>query len=255
MLERPLLRWPDGRHLALYVGLQIDAYDTEDRGVPAGLWRIADLFDQLEMRPSALISTETCRLHPEVLEMGGKRSWAWVVRSEDSLRGTFRTIELVTGDRPRGWLRSRDSMHAAATLELVCELGATYVLEPSEGNQPCLWRQGRGGLVSVPYTYELDDVLAFSKAGTDGATFGRMLIDQFDVLYAESQSTARVMSISLHPSVIGQPFRYKHFAQALYYMAAHEGVWLATSDEIADYFAMSGQPHTQTHMFEELPLG
>ncbi len=256
MLEHSPPRWPDGKHLALYLGLQLDEpHDLEDRGMPGGLWRIAELLEELGMRPSALVTPELCQHHRDVLEMGAERGWTWVVQGENSLRRTFRSVELVTGDRPRGWLKSRGSPDASAAMQLLAELGATYILDPSEGNQPCICRQGHGDLVYVPYTYELDDLLAFSSSGSDGAVFGRMLIDQFDVLYAESHTVPRVMSISVHPSVIGRPFRYKHFAEALRYMAAHEGVWLATTDEIANHYAGFGRARAPAQMFEELPLG
>jgi hypothetical protein len=40
----------------------------------------------------------------------------------------------------------------------------------------------------------------------------------------------------VHPFSVGQPFRYRYFDQALEYIAGHEGVWLATSDEILDAY-------------------
>lgn len=61
-----------------------------------------------------------------------------------------------------------------------------------------------------------------------------MVMDQFDVLYEEGERSGRVMCLTLHPFIINQPFRHKYLDKALEYITAHDGVWLATSDEIAD---------------------
>jgi len=45
----------------------------------------------------------------------------------------------------------------------------------------------------------------------------------------------------LHPFVIGQPFRLKYLAKALDYIAAHEGVWLTTSDDIAAHYVSANK--------------
>ena len=60
--------------------------------------------------------------------------------------------------------------------------------------------------------------------------------DQFDQLYDDSADSGRVMALALHPFVISQPFRHKYLDQALEYIAKHPGVWLTTSDEIAEHY-------------------
>jgi allantoinase len=44
-------------------------------------------------------------------------------------------------------------------------------------------------------------------------------------------------ALALHPFVIGQPSRYPYLEKALAYIADHDGVWLTTSDEIAEHYA------------------
>jgi len=63
-----------------------------------------------------------------------------------------------------------------------------------------------------------------------------MVCDQFDTLYAEGATQARVMTIPLHLFVIGLAFRVKYLDEALKYICSHDGVWKAAGAEIADYF-------------------
>ena len=69
-----------------------------------------------------------------------------------------------------------------------------------------------------------------------------MIRDQFDVLYRESERTAKVMAIALHPFLIGMPHRIGALENALDYIRGHDGVWAATGSEIVDHFVtVAGQ--------------
>jgi hypothetical protein len=59
--------------------------------------------------------------------------------------------------------------------------------------------------------------------------------DQFDCLYSEGIRQPRVMSMSVHPYIIGAPHRLKYFTQALDYVLSHKDVWFATAEEIYDW--------------------
>src|SRR5262245_9078954 len=61
-----------------------------------------------------------------------------------------------------------------------------------------------------------------------------MICDQFDVLYEDGAKTGRVMSICLHPFLIGHPHRCKYFDQALAHIKSRQEVWVTTGGEIND---------------------
>ena len=63
-----------------------------------------------------------------------------------------------------------------------------------------------------------------------------MICDQFDVLYEDGAKTGRVMSICLHPFLVGHPHRSKYFAKALAHITSRQEVWLATGSEIVDWY-------------------
>ena len=64
----------------------------------------------------------------------------------------------------------------------------------------------------------------------------RDVVDQFDVLYADSRKQPRVMGVPLHPMISGQPLRIKHLQRAIAHMREHPGVWFATGSEIIDAY-------------------
>jgi allantoinase len=120
------------------------------------------------------------------------------------------------------------------TPALLAELGLSYVLDWTNDDQP--YRLNVPGMLSVPYTVELNDLGIFTAHGRTGQEFLQMFTDHFDQLYADSADSGRVMALALHPFVIGQPSRTKYLDQALAYVANHPGVWLTTSDEIAEHY-------------------
>jgi allantoinase len=60
------------------------------------------------------------------------------------------------------------------------------------------------------------------------------------VLYREGADSGRVMSISVHPFIIGVPHRIWALASGLDYIASHKDVWFATGEEIVDHYLASG---------------
>ncbi|HEY1722881.1 MAG TPA: polysaccharide deacetylase family protein [Magnetospirillaceae bacterium] len=276
IIDRPPLEWPGGRHLAVYVGLNLEHYafgehsvglldavaqrdpdpinfSWRDYGVRVGVWRMAELFERLELKPSVLLNADVCDEYPRIIEEGNKRGWTWIAHGKNNsmfagdpphlskeaeseyLRAVFDTIARATGARPKGWLGPLGLSETYATCSILRELGATYVLDWANDDQPYRLSPSQADLLSIPYSFELNDLPFFVKNGADGTAFARMMVDQFDVLYAESRTIARVMPICIHPFVTGQAFRHKHFAEALAYIAGHRDVWLTTADEIAAY--------------------
>lgn len=65
------------------------------------------------------------------------------------------------------------------------------------------------------------------------------MVDQFDALYAEAESSARVMSLALLPFITGVSFRHKYLVKALGYVLSHDGLWSTTSDGLADWYLNS----------------
>ncbi len=64
----------------------------------------------------------------------------------------------------------------------------------------------------------------------------RMVRDQFDILYEDGAQNGRVMTLPLHPFVIGPPFRINYLDKALKYICSHKKVWRATGWEVASWY-------------------
>ncbi|GEL17262.1 polysaccharide deacetylase family protein [Pseudonocardia asaccharolytica] len=271
IVEREPLRWPAGARVAFYVGLNVEHYRIDrpstsifpgtaglvpdplnygwrDYGARVGIWRLTESLDRYEMRASVLLNSDVCTHYPQIIDAGRARDWAWVAHGRDN--STFQagmsreeeraylveivdTIEKATGRRPRGWLGPALT-ETFETPALLAELGLRYVLDWCNDDQP--FRLNVPGMLSVPYSIELNDVTLFAGRNLSGPEFLRIVQDQFDQLYVDSADSGRVMALCLHPFIVGQPFRHRYLDQALEYIANRPGVWLTTSDEIAEHY-------------------
>lgn len=271
IVSRPRLTWPDGARVAFYIGLNIEHYklgvpSTSISGVTAhltpdplnhgwrdfsprvGIWRLIDLLDRLGIVPSVLLNAEVCERYPEIIEAGNARGWAWLAHGQNNstlqpdvagegerayLATVVRTIQDATGRAPRGWLGPALT-ETLETPRLLRELGITYLLDWCCDEQP--FPLTVPGLISVPYSIEVNDITLFVGRNLSGPEYERIVADQLDQLLEDGETTGRVMALPLHPFISNQPFRHKYLARALERIVSTEGVWVTTSDAIAEHY-------------------
>ena len=166
----------------------------------------------------------------------------YVIPPEDERRviqNVFATIEKATGRRPVGWLGA-GLQETWNTLDYLVEAGCRYVADWVNDDQPYLMTAGGKQLVSIPYSYDVNDKQAFEERHRTAEEFDATIRRQFDVLYREGASSGRVMAVVLHPYLTGMPYRIDALSSALDHICAHEGVWLATGEEIVNHYLASG---------------
>lgn len=276
IVDRPKITWPNGARIAFYVGLNLEHfpldkpavslfggtamlqpdplnYGWRDYGLRVGVWRMMETLDAFHIRASVLLNSDCCSRYPQVIAAGRKRNWVWCAHGRNnatyqanmteaeeraSLAEDIRILSEATGHAVRGYL-GPGLTETFNTPRLLKELGLTYVLDWCADDQP--FALNVPGMISVPYAIELNDITLFVSKSYTGEEFYQMAVDQFDQLYKDAEHSGRVMSICLHPFVIGQPFRHKYLEKALQYITSREGVWVTTSDEIAARYLGNGQ--------------
>jgi peptidoglycan/xylan/chitin deacetylase (PgdA/CDA1 family) len=279
IVDRPPLRWPNGARVAVWVipniehflfdrpstsithatiGLVPDVlnYSWRDYGVRVGIWRMMEVMEKHGFRGTVALNSEVCRHYPRIIEAGRELDWEWMGhgvtnseligdQSEDDERALIQRVVTAiaesTGERPRGWLSPALS-ESHRTLDLLAENGIEYVGNWVNDEQPYAMRVNTGSMISLPYSAEINDIPAFLELKQSPEGFGRMICDQFDVLYEDGAKSGRVMSICLHPFLIGHPHRSKYFDAALAHIRSRQDVWLATGAEIVDHYKANYPP-------------
>ena len=276
IVDRKPLRWPNGARVAIWVIPNIEHflfdrpstsvtavtaslvpdvlnYSWRDYGVRVGIWRMMEVMEKHGVKGTVALNSDVCRRYPRVIEGGKQLGWEWMGhgnnnstlinrQSEDEERELIKnvvdTIKASTGAQPRGWLSPALS-ESLRTLDILAENGIQYVGNWVNDEQPYPMRVKSGSMISMPYSSELNDIPALLSLHQSPERFGQMICDQFDVLYEDGAKTGRVMSICLHPFLIGHPHRSKYFDQALAHIRSRQEVWVTTGGEINDWYRKS----------------
>ncbi|NBT11689.1 MAG: polysaccharide deacetylase [Betaproteobacteria bacterium] len=273
--HRPRIEWPGGARVAFWVAPNIEFYELapppnphrsawphpypavpgysiRDWGNRVGHQRQMALLDKYGIRGSVSLSAALCEHHPEIIAMCRERRWEFFSHGIYNTRYTYGlteaqersmmldamdTIERHTGQRPVGYLAPALS-HSEHTLDLFAELGGLYTCDLFHDDQPTpVTVRGGQRFVSVPYSLELNDTIAYVVNKVEPQRYGQMICDAFDQLYAEGQT---VMCIPTHNYQVANPHRLKAFEAALDYITSHADVWVTTGREIAEHYLAYG---------------
>jgi len=148
------------------------------------------------------------------------------------IRSAMDAMTKAVGTAPRGWFGA-DYGESERTPDLLRQAGFDYVCDWVNDEQPYPMRDG---LTALPTMLEMDDLFAMSNRRVEIERYGQTLKDGFDVMYRDGAVNGRLMTINLHPWLVGQPFRIGYLEDALAHVMGHEGVWSASGSEIVDWF-------------------
>jgi peptidoglycan/xylan/chitin deacetylase (PgdA/CDA1 family) len=273
IIDREPLRWPNGARVAVWIipniehflfdrpatrntdgGLNLNPdvlnYSWRDYGVRVGIWRMMEIMERRGFKGTVALNSDVCKHYPRIIEEGNKLGWEWMGHGRTNselinkqspaqeralIKEVVQTITKSTGKPPRGWLSPALS-ETVNTLDVLAEHGIQYVCNWVNDEQPYAMRVKKGSMISMPYSSEINDIPAMLGHHRSGEEFAQMIRDQFDVLYEDGSKTGRVMSICLHPFLVGVPHRARHFEQALSHIKSRSGAWITTGGEIVDYY-------------------
>ncbi|KPF72790.1 chitin deacetylase [Bosea sp. AAP35] len=140
------------------------------------------------------------------------------------------------GTPPVGWqTRSATSIN---TRRLLKEHGGfLYDSNAYNDDIPYMVEVGSEGHLVLPSAFDTND-MRFQRGGgfVFGEDFARYCIDAFDRLYDEGAVTPRMMSVVVHPRIIGRPGRIVGLERFLAHAASRSGVWFARRDAIARHW-------------------
>lgn len=231
------------------------AESVTEYGSRVGVWRLLDLLQNAQVKSTFFACALAFEQNPKVAETAiaagheicshGYRWEEVFMLSEDQEREHIRlaieSFKNTCGKRPVGWYcRYGPSIHTRRLL--IEEGGFIYDSDAYNDDVPYFTEvSGKKHLV-VPYTPDANDFNFWLAPGFVTADdFNIYLKDSFDILYKESEKSPRLMSIGLHPRIIGRPGKIKSLSNFIDYAKQQNGVWFATREEIArDWLSIDG---------------
>ena len=268
---RPRLAWPGGARIALWVcpnllhyeftpphdpwlnawarmpAPDVLMYGRQDYANRAGFWRMLKVLDRHEVRCTAVVNAAALQMNPDITAAAVERRWAYLghgitntgfvygmnARQEADYYNRMRDIvEQLTGVRMTGTGGPGPQSSTENTPDVLAACGFVYHADWFNDDEPCPLQVAQGRLISMPYAMETNDA-PFLGSAFEADDFLNVAKLQFDQLYAEGAERGKILCLSVHPALIGQPQRIRYLDELLGYIRSHSGVWNATGDEIA----------------------
>ena len=272
--NRVQYEWPNGTKLAVYLAMNIEAfsygegkgaaiappeqamshsiYSWRDYGNRVGFWRLMDMFDDLQIPVQHQINTAIYDECPDIPERIRSRNDEFLghgytnseeqgglseQKEKDLITECTATITKHEGKAPTGWMSPWLS-NSETTMDLLQEAGYRYVMDWTMDDQP-IWIKTRGGkILSMPYPVEANDNRGIVWYRYTSSEFTDMLIDNFDEMLEQTQRDGHplVCPISLHPFVVGRPYRIRQLRRALEHIFKYKDrIWLTRPGDICQH--------------------
>jgi putative urate catabolism protein len=233
--------WPGQRHANIE--------SLFEYGSRAGFWRLRRIFTERKLPATVFGVATALQRNPEIVAAMKEAGWdiashslKWVEHKDMSeteeraeIANAIRVHTEVTGQRPLGWYTGRTSIN---TVRLVMEAGGFLYSSDSYADDLPYWIRGASGPhLIIPYSLDANDMRFVNAQGFgNGDQFFAYLKDSFDVLYAEGETSPRMMSVGLHCRLAGRPGRAAALMRFLDYLMNHERVWIPTRLQIAQHW-------------------
>ena len=239
--------WEGQRHMSME--------SIYEYGSRVGVWRLLDLFRNRQIPITVFAVAMALDRNPLVAEIAladgheiCSHGYRWInyqgVPEEEEREHLYKAIEIIkriTGERPLGWYTGRTSPN---TRRLVAEEGGFLYDADDYSDDLPFWSRvvGRPHLI-VPYALDANDMrFATAQGFNRGEQFHAYLRDAFDVLYAEGETTPRMMSVGLHCRLVGRPGRIRALEKFIDYAQSHDRVWFCRRIDIARHWRRHHPP-------------
>ena len=222
-----------------------------DYGHRVGIFRVLDVLQKYGIKPTIALDAFSAEHYPFLVNhciqrgceiIGHGISVSQMITSEMSepqerqyIHDSVEALKLHTGAAPAGWLGAEYG-ESARTPQLLSQEGIRYVCDWTNDEQPYPMKSPYGELFALPIMLELDDVNALWDRHVAIGRYGNMLKEAFDVMYRDSSESGRLLTLNLHPWLIGQPYRIRYLDAALGHMMRRKGVWAASGSESIDWY-------------------
>jgi allantoinase len=275
--ERPPLKLPDGKRMAVWVIVNVEEWDINspmprtvltppaggspspdipnwawhEYGNRVGFWRLLKTFDDFKIPGVLAINGSALAAYPAIVKAAKERNWEFmghgftqrnmqkVENEREDIRKTADVIEKATGKRPRGWL-GPGLTETWETPDLLKQEGYDYVADWVLDDQPVWLKTKTTPIVNIPYTQECNDVAMMLIQHHKASEYQDRALDQFEQIYEDAVDSARIMALVIHPYIMGAPHRAKYFRRIFEVIKQKPDVAFMTGEAILDWYLKTG---------------
>lgn len=233
---------------------ELFAESTFEYGSRVGVWRLLEALDEHGIVPTVFASALALERNTAVTEAIKERGcdvvghgYRWIphtgLTAEQERRNIVdcvETLERLTGRAVQGWFTRPPN--TVRTRSLLAQAGLVYDAGSVSDDIPYYEAVDGRPFLIVPYSLDVNDTKFYKGQFFTADDFARYAIDCFDTLAGESVRRPRLMSVGLHPRIIGRPARLPGLLRLIEHLSANGDIWIAGRDEIARFWLETFPP-------------
>lgn len=277
--DRPALRWPGSRPLAVWINCSLQHFPLNptsklklpgsmtmpypdlrhftlrEHGNRVGVWRMLAELDAANLSCSFAVNAalvehalplmdEIAARDAEVIGHSWSMDTPHAGAMEDEAGLIARSLAALRErfGRVETWL-GPGRLQTAQTPELLRQHGIRACLDWVNDELPYRFHTQHGDLWNLPLPTETEDRFVILDNLHSEASWAEQVIDAFDWQLADASASGagRLFSLSLHPWVLGQAHRVKHLRTVLAHLGAHrDACWFCSPRDLVAF--MDAQP-------------
>lgn len=218
-------------------------------GSRAGFWRLARLLDEYRIQATVNACAVAVERNLEVGDYlreakheiachGYRFEEVWNLTREEERQRIHAAIESLTktcGERPVGWISRL--MSSDNTRELLVEEGGfLYDSDALNDDLPYFVDVSNKPHLVVPLSFTYNDGRFIMGGCDDPAAFAQYCCGALDELRREGITHPKMMTVSLHPRIIGQAGRIVALRRFIEHASEAGDVWFARRSDIAQWW-------------------
>ncbi len=226
-------------------------FSHREYGHRVGIFRVLDVLDKHGIAATVAMDALTAENYPYLVRYCQDRGCEIIGHgisvsrmitsnmSEDGereyIKTSLDTLNRATGATSVGWL-GPEYGESSRTPQLLAEAGIRYVCDWANDEQPYAMNTPQGELFALPFQVDLEDINALWYRHVTVDRYAELIKECFDTMHHDGAQNGRLLVLSLHPWLIGQPFSIGYLDDALGYLMRQKGVWAATGSQIIDWY-------------------
>jgi hypothetical protein len=148
---------------------------------------------------------------------------------------TLATLESFAGYRPRSWL-GPGLGETQETPDHLVAAGVKYIYDWCLDDLPAPLETRNGRAYAMPYALELNDVTIFAIEKHESRVYLERFSEAASALSREARSSPRVLTLVLHPHIMGQPHRLAYLERTVDMLQKRDDTVFMTCDQIGDWY-------------------
>jgi allantoinase len=242
-MPRSLIQKPHGKS----AGPDVSNYCWAEYGLRCGLPRMIEAFAARELPVTAAINSSIIDAYPTLAATVRDASWAFMghgviqrsLEHEDDevavIAAALHAVSTFTGQPVRSWLGPGFG-ETDDTPEHLAAAGIEFLFDWCLDDLPSWLRTTHGPILAMPYALELNDVTLFALEKQSSPDYLERFTDTVRILEPELARQPRVLTIALHPHIMGVPHRLDYLLRTIDMLQARDDTVFMTCDAIGDWF-------------------